>query len=303
MAVTRTALRNARRRRSECAYSPIERLEASAGIHRLGLLADARDRSVASRMRRAIAAIVSRRGAAGTRLHADGAADLAADVAHGHAAREEAAHRVVRLSRQLDLGYVAAVELELTSVRQRFGDVARKGARDEPVALAPDEQRIGTQIAQPCPEAVRAVGLLEVDVARGGVEGGAAGRREVRAQELVDAGCRPSVLSAGHDAVHDRLDDWSRGELHEPQLRAHQLDQRRPGALPTPRQRGTEQRQALDAAGVFERDLQRDAPAETVSDEVRAVELERVEQRDHGAREEAGVVARPDRLDRIAEAR
>ena len=48
-------------------------------------------------------------------------------------------------------------------------------------------------------------------------------------------------------------------------------------------------------------DLQRDAPAEAVADQVNPVELERVEQVDDGAGEEASVVARADRLVGVAE--
>ena len=107
----------------------------------------------------------------------------------------------------LDLRHVAAVELDVTGRRQRVGDVAREGDRDEPVAPAPHEQRTGLQTTEAGPEAFRAVRFLQVDVACSGIEGGAAGRRQVGAQELVDAGCGPAVVGARHEAVDDRLDD------------------------------------------------------------------------------------------------
>ena len=72
-----------------------------------------------------------------------------------------------------------------------------KSDRDELVLAAPDEHRLGLKLLQPGPKAVVAVGLVEVDVAGGRVEGGAAARGQVGAQELVDARGRPAVVAPG----------------------------------------------------------------------------------------------------------
>ena len=205
------------------------------------------------------------------------------------------------LAGTLDLGHVSAVELQVTSVGQRVGDVPREGDRDESVAPTPDEQRVGLQLAQPRPEAALAVGFLQVDVTRGGVERGPTGRRQVRTQELVDAGCGPAFVRTRDEAVHDRLDDRPRGDLDQSELRPREPEQRRPRTLPSPRQRRTEQHEAVDPVGIQEPDLQRDAPAKAVADQMNPLELERVEQCDDSAGEEASVVARADRLVGVAE--
>jgi hypothetical protein len=54
----------------------------------------------------------------------------------------------------LDLWHVSAVELEMARARKSVGDVPREGDRYEPVAAAPDEQRIRLQCPQPRPEAL-----------------------------------------------------------------------------------------------------------------------------------------------------
>src|SRR6185436_11620186 len=100
---------------------------------------------------------------------------------------EEPRDPLVRLARALELRHVAAVQLEVLGLRERLADVAGEGDRDERVLATPDEERWRVQRRQAGPEAVRAVRLLEVDVARGGVEGGAAPRGEIGPQELVDA--------------------------------------------------------------------------------------------------------------------
>src|SRR2546430_11135239 len=64
---------------------------------------------------------------------------------------EELANRIVGLTGTLDLRHVSAVELDMTSPRQRRGDMAREVDRDEPVASTPDEQRVGLQPAQAGP--------------------------------------------------------------------------------------------------------------------------------------------------------
>src|SRR5207248_10879280 len=71
---------------------------------------------------------------------------------------EELANRIVGLARRLDLRHVSAVELDMTSPRQRLGHMPREGDRDEPVASTPDEQRVGLPTAQSRPEAAPPVG-------------------------------------------------------------------------------------------------------------------------------------------------
>ena len=70
------------------------------------------------------------------------------------------------LAGTLDLRHVSAVDLDMTSPWQRLDDMPREGDRDEPVASTPAEQRIGLQPAQAGPEAVLAVGFLQLDMAR-----------------------------------------------------------------------------------------------------------------------------------------
>ena len=89
---------------------------------------------------------------------------------------QEPPDRRVRLPRRLELRHVPAVELDVPRARQRLAHVAGERDRDEPVLPAPDEQRLVLQSAQPGPEAVVALRLVEVDVAQRGVERGAAAR-------------------------------------------------------------------------------------------------------------------------------
>src|SRR2546423_9707386 len=96
--------------------------------------------------------------------------------------------------------HVSEEEFERTRPWQRVDDMRREGDRDEPVTSTPDEQRIGLQPAQAGPEAVLAVGVLQVDMARPGVESRPTGRRPVCAQELVDAG-RPPAFTPAPDAA------------------------------------------------------------------------------------------------------
>ena len=71
----------------------------------------------------------------------------------------------MRPARRLELGHVAAVELEVLGVGQRVTHVAGEPDRDDPVLAAPHEQRLALQLAQTGPERV---GILEVDVPRRG---------------------------------------------------------------------------------------------------------------------------------------
>src|SRR5207245_1736680 len=74
---------------------------------------------------------------------------------------EEPGDRGVGLARALELGDVAAVELQLLGVGKGVRDVPGEGRGDEPVVAAPHEQGRRPQRAQPGPEAVLALGLLE----------------------------------------------------------------------------------------------------------------------------------------------
>ena len=113
----------------------------------------------------------------------------------------------MRRLRALELGDVAAVELEVDGTREGALDVTHERDRDEDVLAAPDEERIGTEPLEPGPEALLAVGLVAVDVAGALVEGVAAGRRQVGAEELVDAGGRPAAIAAGDEPADDGLDE------------------------------------------------------------------------------------------------
>src|SRR4051812_31381231 len=124
----------------------------------------------------------------------------------------------------------------MTSPWQRLDDMPREGDRDEPVTSTPDEQRIGLQPAQAGPEAVLAVGFLQVDMARRGVEGRPPGRRQGCAQELGDARRAPAFTPRRDEAAHDRLDDQPRRERDKAELRAREPEQRGPWTLASPRQ-------------------------------------------------------------------
>src|SRR5581483_3199474 len=104
---------------------------------------------------------------------------------------------VMCFSRTLYLRHVAAIQLAVARVGDRVGDMPLEADGHEPVPSAPDEQRVGLKPSEAGPEAVRAVRLVEVDVPGGGVERGTPRGREIRAEELVDAGGRPSVAGAG----------------------------------------------------------------------------------------------------------
>ena len=111
------------------------------------------------------------------------------------------------LARALELGDVAAVELEVLGRRKRIAARAGEADRHEAVLATPDEQRFGgLSDAQPRPEPIGAVRLLEVDVARGGVERGTAARSQIGAQELVDRRRPSSRVGARDEPADDRLD-------------------------------------------------------------------------------------------------
>src|SRR5439155_8303723 len=99
----------------------------------------------------------------------------------------------MQLHRPLNLRDVAAIEGDVAGLRDRVADVALERGRHQRIAAAPNEERRRLELVQPVPEALR---LLQVDVARRRVEGGASPRRRVRAQELVDSGCRVARAAA-----------------------------------------------------------------------------------------------------------
>ena len=71
----------------------------------------------------------------------------------------------MKLAWALDLGDVTGIQRHMPCRRYRLTHVALEGGRNQRVAAAPDEESGRLQVAQPVPETL---GLLEVDVARGG---------------------------------------------------------------------------------------------------------------------------------------
>src|SRR4051812_7077441 len=126
---------------------------------------------------------------------------------------QELPNRRVGLPRALELRHVSAVELHVTGRRKGVLHVPHEGDRHHAVLPAPDEHGIWRELRETGPEAVVAVGLVEVDGPGRRVERGAAPGIEVGAQELVHAGGRPAVLPAGHDAAHDALHHLARRQL------------------------------------------------------------------------------------------
>ena len=137
---------------------------------------------------------------------------------------------------------------------------------------------------QPRPEAVLAVRLVEVDLARGGVERGAAGGCQVGAQELIHPSSGPALISTWDQAVHDLLQRRARGAswTSPSSGRVSRKAGYKWPARPPPRQRGGEQHEPAGALGVQQPDLERDPPAEAVPDQMDTVGFERIEQIDHG---------------------
>ena len=196
---------------------------------------------------------------------------------------EEARQRRVGLARGLELGHVAAVELEVSRARAAPRATWRAKAIGTRRSWRPQTNSASApSVAQARPEAVLAVGLLEVDLARRRVEGGAAARGEVAAQELVDAGRRPAVAARPGSAIARsarrprRGAGWSSAELG-----AQQAQQPAPTGARAARPATARAAPSRSTrSGCAQADLERDAPAEAVADEVRALEPERVEQRD-----------------------
>ena len=88
-----------------------------------------------------------------------------------------------------------------------------------------------------------------------------------------------------------------------PSCGSQHAHERRPRPLAPPGERGRQQHQPSDPLGMAQAELERDAPAHAVADHVRALDAERVHQLDDRAREERRVIARAERLVRVAEAR
>ena len=74
----------------------------------------------------------------------------------------------MELTWALDLGDVTGGKRHVLGLWDRVADVPLEGVRDERILAAPDEQRRRLEFAQALPEAL---GLLEVDVAGGRIEG------------------------------------------------------------------------------------------------------------------------------------
>src|SRR4051794_31846378 len=180
--------------------------------------------------------------------------------------------------------------------------MALEADRDDPVATAPEEQRARLERLDPRPEAIRSLAFLEVDVARGGVEGNAAAGRVIAPQELVDARGGPVRVGARNERPDDPLDDRPRRRLKEAELGPDEAQVWGPAALAPPGERRGHEDEALRAVGAADADLDCDAPAHAVADDVRRPEVEGVDERLHPAREEAGVIGSGERLVRVAEA-
>ena len=162
----------------------------------------------------------------------------------------------------------------------------------------------GSSACEPGPEAVVAVRLVQVDVARRGVEGGPPARRQVRAQELVHAGRGPAAVRRRHEPPHHRLHDRPRRQLDQAQLRPQRAHHRRPAPVAQPRQRRAQQHQAaargsrsVRPASIATRPPMLLPTTWALSTPSASIGVE------HRAREPRGVVRRADRLVRLAEAR
>src|SRR5205085_2268735 len=110
--------------------------------------------------------------------------------------------------------------LDVPRVRDRLLHVALEADRDDLILASPDEQAARLEGSNPLPEALGSLALLQVDVARRRVEGHSAARREVGAQELVDARGGPVRVGARNDVLHHPLDDAPRRRLDDPELGA-----------------------------------------------------------------------------------
>src|SRR4051794_24283900 len=155
-------------------------------------------------------------------------------VSHLPSLGQEAADLAVQVARPLDLRDVAGAQGHVLRLRHCLAYVALERRRHDRVLAPPDEERGRLELAQALPEALR---LLEVDLASCCVERGPPARREIRAQELVDAGRGVARIAAGDDLLDDLLDDRPRRGLDQPKLGAHEAQPDRPPALAQPRQR------------------------------------------------------------------
>src|SRR4051812_2277077 len=94
-------------------------------------------------------------------------------AAHGHrsalaAGADPLAKQFVGALRKLDLRHVAAAgEHDLRRIGEGLADVVREARGDEEVVAAPDEKGGRLKALEPGPEALRPVGSLEIDLARG----------------------------------------------------------------------------------------------------------------------------------------
>jgi len=196
---------------------------------------------------------------------------------------------------------MAAVQLDVAGLGQCALHVAAKADGHERVVEAPDEQRVGRELGQARPEAVVSVRLVEVDVARRGVEGGPSAPREVSPHELVHPGSGPSVRSGGHEASKRTLDQRARSHLQQPELGAQQAHERSPTPIAQPGERRTQQDQSLHSFAVDQAGLNGDAPAHAVAHQGGRFDFKGVERVEDGASEPGRVVGGADRLVGLAE--
>ena len=164
----------------------------------------------------------------------------------------------------------------------------------------------GSSCGEPGPEALRAVGGLEVDLAGGGVEGDAGGARAVGAQELVggDVADRGIEAVGARDHAPEAVADLVRAQdvRERRQLGPQEADQRHPFAPAPESHRRGEQAQGPHPARRLQPDLDRYPAAHRVADQVGAVDRQRVHEAQHVAGEELGVVGGGQRLRGGAEA-
>ena len=160
-----------------------------------------------------------------------------------------------------------------------------------------------SSVGETGPEAVVAVGLVEVDVARRGIEGGAPARGEVGAQELVHAGRRPAVVRAGHEPANGALHDRARHRAEAVRARGAAGARAAPSggraARPAPGSAAPGRARARARRGRPRSPRARPCCCPPAS---APLEPERVHRVEHAAREPGRVVGRADRLVGLAEA-
>src|SRR5215203_2281603 len=123
----------------------------------------------------------------------------------------------------VDVRYLTKIlEDDLLGAGHSVADIAGEGARDQRILVSPDEQRGRLELAEPGVEALRALGLLEVDVPRRRMKCDPGADRAVGAEELLHSdigGGGVDALRTGEHAPELLADDGvpegvrNRGEL------------------------------------------------------------------------------------------